>query len=148
MIKRVLFICTGNTCRSPIAEALFQAKDRDIKVRSAGLFKFKGQVSPHALTMLAEYGIHYDHKPQAIHLELVEWANLVLTMTKFHRAIMLAKFPKHTHKIFTLKEYVGDQNSLNISDPVGGTLFRYRQCAQEIDQALSLLEKIIHQSHN
>ena len=71
-----------------------------------------------------------------------------ITMTKFHRLITLFRFPQHTHKIFTLKEYVGEQNSLNISDPVGGTLFRYRQCAQEIKQALSLLEKIIHQAHN
>ena len=64
-----------------MAEALFQAKVRDIKVRSAGLFRFKERVSPHALTVLAEYGIHYNHKPQAIHLELIEWADLVLTMT-------------------------------------------------------------------
>ena len=130
-----------------MAEALFQAKVC-VEVRSAGLFRFKGRVSPHALTVLSEYGIDYDHKPQAVNEELLEWADLVLTMTKFHRAIMLMRFPPHQHKIFTLKEFVGDQNSPNISDPVGGTLFRYRQCAQEIEQALSLLEKIIHQAHN
>ena len=126
-----------------MAEALFQAKDRDIEVRSAGLFRFKGRVSPHALTVLAEYGIHYNHKPQAINLKLLKWADLVLTMTEFHRLITLLKFPQHTHKIFTLKEYVGEQNSPNIKDPVGGTLFRYRQCAQEIDKALDLLWQFI-----
>ena len=127
-----------------MAEALFQEKVRDIEVRSAGLFRFKGtRVSPHALTVLSEYGIHYNHKPQAIHLELIEWADLVLTMTRFHQLIALAKFPQHTHKIFTLKGFVGEPHFLNISDPVGGTLFRYRQCAQEIDQALNLLWQFI-----
>ncbi len=151
---RILFVCTGNTCRSPIAEALCQQKVRElgkaveIEVRSAGLRKFKGfPVSPHTLTVLTEYGIQYDREPQGINPELIEWADLVLTMTKFHKYIAIAIFPEIINKTFTLKEFVGEQKSLDISDPVGKSLSKYRQCAQEIDQTLNLLlEKLVQVS--
>lgn len=149
---RVLFVCTGNTCRSPMAEALFQKKVRElgssgkISVRSAGIHKFKGMpVSPHALTVLAEYGIEYDYEPQGVNPELIEWADLVLTMTEFHKYVAIAINPSIINKIFTLKEFVGDQNSLNISDPVGKSLSKYRACAQEINASLNLLlKKLVH----
>lgn len=81
-----------------MAEALFRKKVRelgkageiagDIDVRWAGLYKFKGMpVCAFALTVLAEYGIQYDHEPQGLNPALIEWADLVLTMTKFHKYI-------------------------------------------------------------
>ena len=139
-----------------MAEALFRKKVRElgnagegyceIEVRSAGLRKFKGMpVCAFALTVLAEYGIQYDHEPQGVNAELIAWADLVLTMTKFHKYVLLAIFPEIINKTFTLKEFVGEQNFLDISDPVGKSLSRYRQCAQEIHSSLNLLQqKLVH----
>ena len=139
-----------------MAQALFQKQIRElrqrqenlaeIEVRSAGLHKFKGiPVSPHTLTVLAEYGIQYDCEPQGLNPELIEWADLVLTMTKFHKYIAIAMYPETSDKIFTLKEFVGERNFLDIGDPVGKSLSRYRHCAQEIDLALNLLQqKLVH----
>lgn len=134
-----------------MAEALFRQKvsklgTNEIEVLSAGLYKFKGtSVSPHALTVLAEYGVQFERKPQGINLELLKWADLVLTMTRFHKYMVIAFYPKIINKIFTLKEFVGEQNSLDISDPVGRSLSRYRRCAQEIDFSLNLLQQKLAQ---
>ncbi|MBW4635442.1 MAG: hypothetical protein KME30_27185 [Iphinoe sp. HA4291-MV1] len=131
-----------------MAEALFQkkiwelGKAGEIEVRSAGLYKFgRISVSSHALAVLTEYGIQFDHEPQGLNRELIAWANLVLTMTKFHKYVALAIFPEIINKTFTLKEFVGEKNSLDIADPVGKSLSRYRQCAQEIECALNLLQQ-------
>jgi hypothetical protein len=76
---------------------------------------------------------------------MIAWADLVLTMTRFHKYMAIAFYPTISNNIFTLKEFVGEQNSLDISDPVGKSLSRYRQCAQEIDFSLNLLQqKLVH----
>lgn len=134
-----------------MAEALLlkklqqSGKEHEIEVQSAGIRKFKGtSTSLKTITVLAEYGIECNREPQGITLELGEWADLILTMTKFHQWVLKLQFPQFRSKTFTLKEFIGESQSINIADPVGGSLAKYRQCAEEIDQILDrLLEQLI-----
>ncbi len=145
---RILFVCSANTCRSPMAEALLkeQVKYQNIEVRSAGVSALNGDPTlSYAQSILEERGINYSHQSQRINPELMEWANLVLTMTKTQKYILLAMFPEIGKQIFTLKEFVGEKENPDINNPKGSDLSSYRQCAEEIMRSLDrLLEKLQH----
>ena len=109
-IRRILFICTGNTCRSPMAEALMRkiAQDENIsiEVKSAGISALHGgNASHHAYEVLSEKGIAPDHRSQRVTRELIQWADVILTMTSHHKHIVLHQFPESLEKAHSLKEY-------------------------------------------
>ncbi|WP_245630348.1 low molecular weight protein arginine phosphatase [Amphibacillus sediminis] len=109
MIMNILFVCTGNTCRSPMAQALLQEKST-YHVKSAGLSAIKGiPTSEGAIKALATKGMSYKGSTQPITANLVEWSDLILTMTIQHKQRLVTKYPKALDKIYTLKEYVSDE---------------------------------------
>jgi protein-tyrosine-phosphatase len=109
-VKHILFVCTGNTCRSPIAERLLADKSRkaglDLQVQSAGVAATGGSpLSEHARALLEQRGIDGKGRSQAVNQPLVDWADVILTMTMNHKNILIQRYSHAVDKIYTLKEY-------------------------------------------
>lgn len=145
MSMNIYFVCTGNTCRSPMAEAILKSKNiENVNVRSAGISAFNGgDISHNAALALEQHGIVHNHKSQAVTPDDMKWANLVLTMTSAHRNILKEVFPQYEEKIFTLKEFVESSSTPDISDPFGGNLSLYVETFLDLNQAIDkLIEKL------
>lgn len=140
----ILFVCTGNTCRSAMAAAVMDKiaveNDLDVFIESAGLFATEGEgASKNAILALKKYGIDLSgHRTQPVTEDLLKQCDLILTMTEAHKQLIenLA-----SGKVYTLLEYAGGNGS--ISDPYGGDLEEYEETAQEIYDALvDIAEKL------
>lgn len=140
----ILFVCTGNTCRSPMAAALFNKiaveKNLDVRIESAGIFADDGaSASVGAYTAMKKYGIDLsEHRAKSITTELLEQCDLVLTMTEGHKAQLLPYAPE---KVKTLAEFAGISG--DIADPYGGNDEVYEASAEQIWHVLlKVAEKI------
>lgn len=140
-MKNLIFVCTGNTCRSPMAEGLLRAllpADCGWKFTSAGICAADGwPASDHSVEALREKGIDIsDLTSTTLTPNLIEKADLLVTMTEGHRQAILAVAPESEGKVFLLKSFGFAQCAADIDDPVGGTLEIYRRVRDEIDAAL------------
>lgn len=151
-MKRILFVCTGNSCRSVMAENLLKhllkKKGRTgIEVISAGVSAMKGiGPTPDTVEVMNREGIDVsNHSGQPLTPELVRSCDLVFCMEDFHRDLILAQLPEakakekvHLLKSFEAEEPVADPN---IPDPIGRPKEVYESCLLTIKESV---ERVAH----
>ena len=136
---RILFVCTGNTCRSPMAEAICQHYLPDAEVISAGVGAVPGlTASIGAIDAMQQLGLNLDHhRSRALSSYLLADVDLVLCMGQSHKQVILQALPEYADKVFTLAEYVGETG--DIADPWGGDAEEYQACAAQIEDLIKKL---------
>jgi protein-tyrosine phosphatase len=142
----ILLVCTGNTCRSPMAAGILKKMLADagvsgVQVASAGTAALEGMPATDlAVETSSDWGIDLSgHRSQPLTDELVERADLILTMTPEHREEVFLYDPAAASKVFLLKSFPGPANndpSFYIRDPIGGGPGEYQRSFLEIEESL------------
>lgn len=142
-MKRMLLVCTGNTCRSPMAQAILtkllqssETGEEKYEILSAGLNTIAGlSASPEAVKTMAAEGIDLTyHKSCQLDANLIHNADYILTMTGAQRDYLQDKFSDKAPVIYTLYEFVGEDK--DIIDPLGRGLDAYQECAAQFKELL------------
>jgi glycine hydroxymethyltransferase len=153
VVKSVLFVCTGNICRSPIAEGLFRrliGNRKDIEVASAGVHAVRGQPpSLYAVQVCEADGVDIsDQRSQPLTSDLVDRATHIFGMTGAHLETIHMLFPHGAEKTFLLREFEepGATCWRDVPDPIGMGREVYEDCARTIKNALPSVLSFVEQS--
>jgi len=145
--KNVVFICTANVCRSPMAEAIFDAlaEERGLgwRAASAGVAALEGEdIIPKARAALEELGIYAEsHRARQVSEAMLEEADLVLVMGPRHVRALRRSFGSLAERVYTLPQYAtGTATEEGIPDPYGHTMTAFRT---SVRQLLSYIEKVV-----
>jgi RpiB/LacA/LacB family sugar-phosphate isomerase len=152
-MKTVLFVCTGNICRSPMAEGLFRHATKghsQFRVLSAGVGAVDGlPPSEFAVRALKELAIDITkQRSRMLNAELVSQADYIFGMTHSHVDAITLLYPQAAEKTFLLREFDETLESYenDISDPIGGSYEIYLNCRDQIEQGIASMLKFIEQT--
>lgn len=141
--KEILFVCTGNTCRSPLAEGIFRKLTEgrgDYSVSSAGVAAAGGPASSEALAVLKRRGIRLDgFQSRPVDAEMIARATHVFAMTAGHLAVLERMFPEAGDKFYLTCEFAeipGRSIGCDVPDPIGQGRRAYEEVAAVFDVAL------------
>lgn len=152
-MKKIMFVCTGNVCRSAMAEGLLKKMLQDnninnIYVCSSGLHAYNGQYATDEAikVMKEEYNVDIlNHTSENVRNSKIEEMDLILCATHAQMTTIEYEYPNIDHKVFTMKEYVNgpETTDKDIEDPWGYPMDVYRKCAKQINEVIvKLIEKI------
>ena len=129
---RIVFVCTGNTCRSPMAEGILKKEREDLEVISRGLYVPEEMcASFNSIKVMEDMDIDIsNHRSKQLTVGDGEDCDLIITMTASHKNTILSACPDFSGKTFTLAEFAGDDG--DVSDPYGGDFSEYKKCADKI----------------
>lgn len=147
---KLMFVCTGNICRSAMADWMMKDKIKkrnikNIEVFSSGIYAQNGDTPTYeAIETMKEKNIDLKkHRATNTLNSNINEMDLILGMTQSHKNELIYLYPNLKDKIFTLKEYVNykkeGHNNINIKDPWGFDIETYRACSAEIEECLNLL---------
>ena len=145
-LKRLLVVCTGNSCRSVMAKGLLKKvlAGRDIQVASAGVSAIPGfRPTKETIEVMAKEGIDVSgHLSQRLTADMVHRADLILVMEHWHKEQILRLAPSAKSKVFLLKEYAdqSDGSEVEIPDPIAKPQEVYERCLQLIKECI---EKVV-----
>lgn len=155
---RVLFVCTGNTCRSPMAEGLFrrlaQEAGMPAEVKSAGISAMTGApFAEHTHTVLRERNAKAEGQATAATAELLQWADWVFVMTMGHKQALISQFPEFMDKVYLLKEFVNQDPQVEERQSQLDKLYveaemKRAQFLTEYKKEIEQLEQRLHESGN
>ncbi len=149
---QVLLVCTGNTCRTPMAEGILRKKLHEqgaqlVTVKSAGTGAIEGM--PASFIGVSVARMHdvniMSHRSQPVNRKLMDRSDLVLVMAEDHLAYLLENFPQHQDKIHLLRNY-GREDPLedpNIFDPIGSEAEVYELVFQDLEEEITRIVPFI-----
>lgn len=146
---KIIFICTGNTCRSPMAEVLareiFEKSNIEIEVISRGVSVYTPSgASANALEAVKQYGLDLSsHLSKPISVKDIDESDLVLTMTQSHKQVLKGVCGEDGKDLYTLKEFV-EAGDGDVMDPFGQDLKAYCDCADELNMYIGRLPYFIN----
>jgi protein-tyrosine phosphatase len=149
MIKSILFVCTGNMCRSPMAEGLMKQKllamgIEDIIVGSTGVMTMNGRsASENAVFVMKEKNIDISqHRTNMVKPQYIDDFDLIIAMEQYHWDILVGILPAKKSHIKLMKQFDTDNSDrTEIQDPYGMDLDAYRKCANELSRCLDVIIK-------